>query len=128
MQGLGVAGTERWGQWVHPVSKCLDRCLTLDEVVWANVTRHRTPGTTMKDRATTKAEQTHGLRQHLTLEPSVLQPSVVLAVGTPALEAVQPLAGKWRLLRIKQRGASKGEAMSVRDEIRSLGLCRQSTS
>ena len=123
MQGLGPSGTERWGQWVHPVSKCIAGCLTPEDVVWANVSKHRTPGGTVKDRPTTLAEQVHGLRHHLRAELDVLRPRVVIAVGAPALVAMQLLSGNWTLMKIKQRGATTEEAFKIRDRLRTLGLC-----
>lgn len=124
MRGVGPGGRERWRQWAHPISKCIDGCSSPRDIAWVNVVKHRTPGADVKDRATSRSEEQHGIAAHLTAELQILAPRVVLAVGSPALAAVQTLRGSWKLLTIKQRLASNDDTLRVRQQIRSAGLCR----
>lgn len=121
-QGLGATGPQRWRGWTHPVSKCVAACLSLDQIAWGNVCKHRTPGDAAKDRPATTKELGHGL-SHLRSELDVLAPNAIVAVGVAATEMLQGLTGPWRLLQIKLRGATTIEAFSIRDSLRGLGLC-----
>jgi uracil-DNA glycosylase len=104
------------------VSKCIKDCLTLEDVVWANVVKHRTPGDHVRNRPTAQAEQEHGIRQHLMAELKILRPIVVVAVGAPADYAMRTLNGNWKVMRIKAQGASDEEAFEIRDRIHAMGL------
>jgi hypothetical protein len=108
-----------WRSWLHPVAKCVQGVAAPTDFAWVNVVKHRTPGDVDTNRATLEQEEAHGLREHLSAELEILNPKVVLAVGSPAMRALSNLSGSWRTFAIGQRARAE-EADKIRLQLGAL--------